>query len=305
MKKNLFIILFFCLATTKAQTVTPAICMVTTDTLSNNNIIYWDKTGYLHVDSFIVYREVMTNAYRRIGAQPYNALSKFVDTARSVGPANGDPTISAYRYELQIRDSSGNYSALSLFHTTVYIVNNGSGTFAWNLYTVGNATATPVSYFNLMRDDNSTGHFVAIGNSASTQTVLNDPNYSTYAATATWRVDAMGFNCTPTLRSTQTGATTISHSNPVNSRITGIKNISTKNEINIYPNPVNDILNVELEMLNEKAELKLFDVNGKLVLMQTINGKTTVDVSNLNAGVYNLSLLSNDDVVNKRVVVVK
>jgi hypothetical protein len=51
--------------------------------------------------------------------------------------------------------------------------------------------------------------------------------------------------------------------------------------------------------------MQLFDVNGKLILTQTIIGKAIVDVSNFNVGVYNLNLISSNGVVNKRVVVVK
>jgi hypothetical protein len=306
MKKLLFIALVFCITQLKSQTiVTPSICMATTDTASNNNIIYWDKTPYTHVDSFIVYRETMNNVFSRIGAQPYTALSKFKDTARSVGPANGDPTISAYRYTLQIRDSSENYSALSPYHTTIYTVNgNGNGTFVWNLYTVGGTTVTPVAYFNLMRDDNSIGHFVAIASTSNTQTALTDPNYSTYAATATWRVDAMGFNCTPTLRSTQTTATTISHSNPVYGVATGIKKTSTTNQINIYPNPAQNSFTIQTST-NEKQTLSIFNINGKQVLSQTITGTTNIDAGNLNAGIYDISLINNESVINKRLVIVK
>jgi PKD repeat protein len=103
---------------------------------------------------------------------------------------------------------------------------------------------------------------------------------------------------------TQGGCTAISDCRH-DAIIEGIAKYSEADNIQVYPNPTKDVLNVELEMLNEKAELKLFDVNGKLILTQTIIGKTIVDVSNLNAGVYNLSLLNSDGVVNKRVVVVK
>jgi hypothetical protein len=51
--------------------------------------------------------------------------------------------------------------------------------------------------------------------------------------------------------------------------------------------------------------MQIYDVNGKLVLSQTINGKTTIDSSSLSNGVYNISLLSNEGVVNKRLVIVR
>jgi hypothetical protein len=51
--------------------------------------------------------------------------------------------------------------------------------------------------------------------------------------------------------------------------------------------------------------MQVYDVNGKLVLNQTISGKTTIDASSLNEGVYNISLLSNEGVINKRLVIVR
>jgi PKD repeat protein len=85
----------------------------------------------------------------------------------------------------------------------------------------------------------------------------------------------------------------------------GINQYNNSENVSIYPNPAKDVLHIEFEMLNEKAELKLFDVNGRLVLTQAINGKTTIDASNLNAGVYSLSIINNEGVVNKKLIIVK
>ncbi len=56
----------------------PDICMVTTDSASLYNEIYWDKTLNPDADSFIVYREVSTNVFKRIGAvsKDYSACSE-------------------------------------------------------------------------------------------------------------------------------------------------------------------------------------------------------------------------------------
>jgi hypothetical protein len=51
--------------------------------------------------------------------------------------------------------------------------------------------------------------------------------------------------------------------------------------------------------------MQVYDINGKTVLTQTINGKTTIDATSLNKGVYNISLQSNEGVVNKRLVIVR
>jgi len=82
----------------------------------------------------------------------------------------------------------------------------------------------------------------------------------------------------------------------------GINQLTHNTQLNIYPNPATNVLNVELGILNENAEIKLFDVNGKLVLSQTIQGNTNIDVGNLNSGVYNVNI---NGVTNKRLVIVK
>ncbi len=56
--------------------------------------------------------------------------------------------------------------------------------------------------------------------------------------------------------------------------------------INIYPNPVKD--NLSVEGLNEKAQVALYDVQGKKIWAKTTTkGKDTIfDVSSLNTGLY-------------------
>jgi hypothetical protein len=76
------------------------------------------------------------------------------------------------------------------------------------------------------------------------------------------------------------------------------------NYFKIYPNPANTILNVETNA-TEKQTLQLFDVNGKLILTQTVNNKAIIDVSNVSSGVYNISLFSSTGVANKKLVIVK
>ena len=84
-----------------------------------------------------------------------------------------------------------------------------------------------------------------------------------------------------------------------------IKTINTQETIfNIYPNPSNGSFVIEPSN-QTKQTMQVYDVNGKLVLSQTITGKTSIDASSLNEGVYNISLISNEGVVNKRVVIVR
>ena len=85
---------------------------------------------------------------------------------------------------------------------------------------------------------------------------------------------------------------------------TGIEQLASNVEANIYPNPNNGNFIIELNSSTNKT-VQIYDVNGKLILSQPINGKTTIDAGNLNEGIYNLSIISNEGVVNKRLVIVK
>jgi hypothetical protein len=67
--------------------------------------------------------------------------------------------------------------------------------------------------------------------------------------------------------------------------VTGINDIKNSN-IKIYPNPTNNIINIEGLNKNENITIQIFDVQGKLVITKTINEKGTIDLSELNKGVY-------------------
>lgn len=284
----------------------PNICMVSSDSMSINNIIYWDKTVFTNMDSFIVYREVSTGIYKRIGAVSKDSLSQFVDTARSVGPANGDPNIGYYHYKLQLRDTCGNYSAKSPYHTSVFFIDNHTGTFTWNTYDVEGQT-TPVANFILRRDNANTNVYVVIGNVSGNTTTLNDPNYSTYQTIANWRVDATGFNCTPTARygnnNTQS-AIVKSKSNISNNRTTGIK--KTESNFSVYPNPTSG--NITLSFANSttgKVNVKVVSVLGQEVyneMFTQANEKLNVDLSKYESGIYLVQVTMNNTTTVKRIV---
>jgi len=56
--------------------------------------------------------------------------------------------------------------------------------------------------------------------------------------------------------------------------------------VRVYPNPTNNIINIEGLTKNENNTIQIFDVQGKLVITKTINEKGTIDLSELNKGVY-------------------
>lgn len=87
--------------------------------------------------------------------------------------------------------------------------------------------------------------------------------------------------------------------------VTGIKTIAeNNNQVSIYPNPTNGQFTIETNSM-EKQTVQVFDMNGRLVLSQNINGKTNIDAMVLNEGVYHLVIKTGNIVVNKKLVIVR
>lgn len=76
----------------------------------------------------------------------------------------------------------------------------------------------------------------------------------------------------------------------------GVTSINTvyNNSFNLYPNPSNDFVNINIGMGNDISEVNIYNVNGSLVLNQTGNHKK-IDVKSLNSGYYLVKVILNDN----------
>lgn len=68
----------------------------------------------------------------------------------------------------------------------------------------------------------------------------------------------------------------------------GVKELSAFAEnISVYPNPINNILNIEVKDISTSLNVQIVDVLGKTITTQNLNASTnSIDVSNLVNGVY-------------------
>lgn len=288
---------------------TPAapICMVTVDSTSQYNIIMWDESGFANADSFIVYREIATNDYRRIGARALVDSSYFIDTVRTLyAPNTGNPNNGTYRYKLQVLDTCGQLSAMSPYHNTIYIINT-LGTFSWpQLYTIENGP-NPVTNYVLWRDNVSDGNWVPVASVAGTQQVVNDPSYATYAATATWRVQTLwSISCTPTARFADPSFQNNWMSSFSNMQGQAII-LNTQETIpavamSIYPTVTDGLFTLETQSY-ANAVVEIYSATGALVSSaQIAQQRTVLDLSGNAAGIYFVKLTSANGVITEKVV---
>lgn len=289
---------------------TPNICQVTVDSLSVNNEIYWEKTLYPQADSFIVYREVSTNTYKRIAGLPRTAYSMYADTNRSIGPANGDPNTTSYKYKLQIRDSCGNYSPLSLWHQTIFIQDQLNGNFNWSPYAIESTTTTPVTSYDLKRRMVSTGTETLIA--STTSSLATDPLYASFwPLNVKWFVYANGFNCNATTRFDPNNQTMVlktkTKSNQSNDKLVlGISNFALAENIRVYPNPANDVLNIDLNGISkEETVTEIVNTIGQMVYQtKSLNQHLVINTSALAGGVYIVNIKQDGKTIAVKKVVI-
>lgn len=72
--------------------------------------------------------------------------------------------------------------------------------------------------------------------------------------------------------------------------VSGVNEYSNAAEVNLYPNPANNMINIEADKLNVDS-YKVVDITGKLIMHSEINtGNFTVNVNELQEGMYSIML---------------
>jgi len=279
------------------------ICFVTVDSLSQYNVITWDKTLFAAADSFFVFRETGTNVYKKICSQPYSTLSQFIDTVRALYfPNTGDPNAGTYRYKLKTVDSCGNYSDYSPYHNTLFTINT-NGTFSWTqLYTI-EGDPNPVLSYILERDNLSTGIWAPIQSVSGTQSFIIDPNYTTYQLTASWRVKTQwNINCVASQKTTVVPS--VSYSNRIKNNAIGINENTINNFVSVYPNPSNGVFTLKFNS-NKKITTEIFSVTGEKIYSQESESlnPTVIDLSKNAAGIYFAVFRSDDKTVTTKLII--
>ena len=85
--------------------------------------------------------------------------------------------------------------------------------------------------------------------------------------------------------------------------VTGIKeNNFGEQNVTIYPNPNDGRFTVNID---KHVRCLIYNTNGEIVLEKVVSKNNLVDLSNLGNGIYTLSFICNDAVINKRVTIIK
>jgi len=296
--------------------ITPSICLVTVDSLSKYNIIFWDKSSYVHGDTFLVYRDTANNNFALVGKVPFDSLSMFSDTMRTLYSANGNPNVSSWRYKIAVKDTCGNISAKSPYHQTIFYQNNGSN-FNWSHYQIeGQSIPVPsLSNYLFQRDNLSTGVYATIQTLSASSTLYTDPAYTTYQNTATWRViTTWTISCTATLINPKDPAINTIALNSSRSNIYRVNNPTSVNEtslnnlISVSPNPGNGAFTIQMnnaQLSNNNYQISMYNMMGENVYSSISSSKSSTINLDVPNGIYFLQLKTNEGTAVKKIIVSK
>ena len=229
-----------------------------------------------------------------------------------------------------LSNPTNTYTASGNYYVTFYITDSSGICYSYIQDTVVITNApciNPTVSFNLFKDTTQVGLWYAIPNySNNVNSVVwywGDGNSTSafypshiYSSPNSYNICVTVFNsCGDSINICQSDSIYRLTYNSINSNMievnvlpnaaTGISQISGFNsQISIYPNPSNGNFIIETNTSSKQA-MQVYDVNGRLVLTQTILSKTTIDANILTDGVYNISITGNEGVVNKKLVIVK
>jgi hypothetical protein len=270
------------LAINASSVAAPPICMVTVDTLTNKNLLIWEKPITTEIDSFVVFKETSPFVYRRIGAQPYSAFSEFIDF-------NSSPNQTSSVYKLVAVDNCGDLTLPSIFHRTIHLqITPGianSRNLSWN-----NQLGFAYDSCQIYRGNGQSWNQIGVvPNQVNSFVDITNLNTTDTSYLITVKVPNGGCVSTKSLNAIKIRATS---NNSTNKTVAifgnGIEEQLADEKLVVFPNPSIDFMLVSCEY---KAfdEVRILDVRGNMVQIEKFDSKKfkqEINVSKLASGLY-------------------
>jgi photosystem II stability/assembly factor-like uncharacterized protein len=262
------------------------ICIVTIDSATSKNLIVFEKTPDVGIESYNIYRETdVAGKYAPIGNIPVGELSVFVDM-------EANPEEQQYLYKISAIDTCGNESGLSDYHKTLflqYISSEGGVNLRWDKYEIEGVEINFESYLIYRGSDSSALELVKTISGSNISWTDTDPvagevrQYYRIAGVAPEPCDPANL-----LGGKKAGAGPYSHSisNLEDNRLqtTDVKRIEQKVTMDIYPNPFSEVTQLTYHLAKASdVKIEVYNLLGARILELVSEPQTPGDY------MYNLS----------------
>ncbi len=278
--------------------------MVTVDDASQYNKVIWEKGSLTDVDSFRIYREVLSS-FVHIGSVHRDSLSEYVD---SVYLPAANPNTTNFRYKISILDTCGNESLLSTHHRTIFLqANQGVGgvvNLNWVPY-----EGEQVDFYRILCDSTGSGVFEAIDSVPGSNTVYTDlspplTGSISYLLESIWSV-----SCSPSRAGIITTRSNIKHAGSISTQAKEKEIIST--DFVLYPNPAANEVTMQYSSAVISGSIQVYDALGQLMYSLPVQSSDAsngvfikkLDISSYPKGIYIVNLHTENGNTFKRLVI--
>jgi hypothetical protein len=286
---------------------TQDLCVVTVDSSSTRNEIFWQKNGVSIIDSFKVYRVKTLSIDTLIGTVAYSDLGRFIDTT-------ANPNVTSYTYKISAIDLCGNESVKSSAHQTIHLQSIYSTTpkktdLSWNLY-----VGASVDNYRVLRDTNNSGNWQVLANTlAPNVTSYTDLSIPPTALSLQYRVDVIWTNsCDANAKVAQSIVNTtksntkdfVLPTTPTPTVDVGINNQDAlNNSISVYPNPTKDEFQIDIDSDIHEFEFEIYNQLGSRIYSEKVfnSNQSKVNMNSFGSGVYSIVVKTKNGIATKRI----
>ncbi|NTW26072.1 MAG: T9SS type A sorting domain-containing protein [Lentimicrobium sp.] len=272
------------------------VCMVTVDSLTNQNVVIWEKPVSGLIADFLIYKETdEANIYEVIDTVSYQDVPVVTDP-------ESNPSMRPYRYKIGFRDSENRVFPTGDYHQTIHLtINQGVGG-NWNLIWTP-YTGFDYNSYKIMRRSGD-GAFEQIATVSASFTSFTD--FDAPAGDIAYMIKIVNPDgCNTSLRNAVYADV---YSNQASASLVSTGDLS-KSGFSVYPVPANDRINIQFgDNAEGTIKLTITDVAGRIIYSEEYSdirqGQVkTVNSSNFNEGMYLLNVISSDSRITNKIVV--
>jgi hypothetical protein len=272
--------------------------MVSVDSLTNYNVIIWEKPVTDMIADFLVYRETdEANVYEVIDTVSYQSTPIVTDLG-------SNPAIQPYRYKLGFIDTQNRLFPASDYHQTIHLTINQGINGAWNLIWTS-YVGFDYSSYKILRQS-ATGNYEQIANVSASFNSYTDFNAPAGVVSYMIKVEHPS-GCNPAL-GMDDFSSIFSNVAATGSTVSINENFET--EFNIFPTPADEQINIKFSQnISGITRIILSDLTGRTYLSVAFDDirqdqVRVINTSGLTEGMYLFTIL-NDEGKNTRKVVIR
>jgi hypothetical protein len=273
------------------------ICMVSVDSLTNYNVIIWQKPTSDMIADFLVYKETdEANVYEVIDTVSYESAAIVVDS-------NSNPSMQPYRYKLAFVDSLERLFPLSDYHQTMHLTINQGVNNAWNLIWTSYTGFDYTSYKILRKT--ASGSYEQIATVSASFNSFTDFNAPPGEVSYIIKIENPA-GCNPAMGVEDYNSI---YSNKVTA--SSLVSVSESYEANfsIYPSPADGQINVKFsESISGMVRFTFSDLTGRTFYSGELNDAQqgqvqVINTAGLREGMYILTIINAGGKSTKKVVI--